>query len=227
MYPEITMSVEDGSQVMWFATFMASTYTEDPVTEDLLANDIDIFVRKSTDLGKTWTDLVNVTNTPGDIITKVPEVALHLASHATDEEVGMFYHLPNLIGLPTVSPATGMEDFVNRIYVGTYYNDQESGSTVSTDEELVVAPKRFNLEQNYPNPFNPITNIAFELDRPGEVLIELFDMKGATVQTLLNEPRNSGRHEFLFNGSSLASGVYLYSMTHNGITQTKKLVLMK
>ena len=120
-----------------------------------------------------------------------------------------------------------MEDYVKRVYVGTYYNDQVSGSTVSTDEELVVAPRRFNLEQNYPNPFNPVTNIAFELDRSGEVLIELFDMKGARVQTLLNETRKSGKHEFLFNGSNLASGVYLYSMTHNGITQTRKLVLMK
>ena len=227
MFPEITMSIEDGSQVMWFATFMASAYTDDPVTEDLLASDIDIFVRKSTDLGKTWTDLVNVTNTPGDITRKVPEVALHLASHATDEEVSMFYHVPYLNGAETVTGATGMEDYVNRVYVGTYYNDQVSGSTVSTDEELVVAPRRFNLEQNYPNPFNPVTNIAFELDRPGEVLIELFDMKGARVQTVLNETRKSGKHEFLFNGSSLASGVYLYSMTHNGITQTRKLVLMK
>ena len=228
MYPEITMSAEEGSQVMWYATFMASKYIDDVVTEDLLAEDIDIFVRKSTDLGKTWTDLKNVTNTPGDFETKVPEVALHLASYATDEEVSMFFHVPNFEGPTTVSPATGMEDYVNRIYIGTYYSDEESGgTTVANDDEIQPTPKRFSLMQNYPNPFNPVTKIAFNLDKPGEVLIDLFDLRGAKIKTLLNESRKTGSHELMFDGSDLASGVYLYSMTFNGVNQTRKLVLMK
>ena len=228
MFPEITMSAEEGSQVMWYATFMASQYSEDVVTGDLLADDIDIFVRKSTDLGKTWTDLKNVTNTPGDLQTKVPEVAMHLASHATDDEVSMFYHVPYLNGDETVTGATGMEDYVNRIYIGTYYNDEESGgTTVANDDEIALEPKRFSLKQNYPNPFNPVTKIAFDLDRPGEVLIDLFDLTGAKIATILNESRKTGSHQITFDGSDLASGVYLYSMTFNGVNQTKKLVLMK
>ena len=59
-------------------------------------------------------------------------------------------------------------------------------------------------------------------------MMDLFDIRGAKVKTLMNESKPVGTHEFAFDGSSLSSGVYFYRMTvSGGATQTRKLVLMK
>ena len=58
-------------------------------------------------------------------------------------------------------------------------------------------------------------------------MLNLYDIRGSKVKTLLNEHRKAGSHEFIFDGANIASGVYFYSMTSNGVTKTKKLVLMK
>ena len=103
---------------------------------------------------------------------------------------------------------------------------RDSGGTVGNDADN-LSPTQFTLQQNYPNPFNPITQIKYDLDTPGKVVMDLFDIRGAKVKTLVNESHSAGSHEFTFDGSRLASGVYFYSMTANGINKTRKLVLMK
>ena len=227
MYPEITMSTEDGSEVMWYGSFKGSAYTENPADENsTLPVDIDIFMRKSTDLGRTWTDLENVTNSLGGIYPeKHLEVSVHLASTATDDEVSVFYQMPDFY-TETYPPATGYEDFMNRVYVGIYSNDAGSGGTVALQDEN-ISPNKFSLEQNYPNPFNPKTQIQFNLNRSGDVALDLFDIRGAKIKSLINKYHEAGSHEFTLDGSSLASGVYFYSLTVNGNTKTRKLALMK
>ncbi len=228
MYPEITMSSEDGSEVMWYASFKGSDFVENPADPEYssLPTDIDIFMRKSTDLGKTWTDLENVTATPGGIYPdKDLEVSVHLASTATDDEVGVFFQMPDFY-TETYPPATGYEDFMNRVYVGVYSNDAGSGGTVGIDNNN-LGPNKFVLDQNYPNPFNPVTQIRFELDRSAKVMLDVFDIRGAKIQSLINMHHEAGVHEVTFDGSSLASGVYFYSLTVDGSTKTRKLALMK
>ncbi len=225
MYPEITMSVEDGSEVMWYAGFKGSAYEENPIDEtSVLPFDIDIFMRKSVDLGRTWTDLENVTNTLGGSLLeeKQLEVSVHLASTATDDEVGVFFQMPDF-NTETYPPATGYEDYMNRVYVGIYSNDAAPLSV----KEGVLSPNKFSLEQNYPNPFNPKTQIQFNLNISGNVALELFDVRGAKIKSLINEYYDAGSHEYSFDGSNLASGVYFYSLTVNGNTKTRKLALMK
>ena len=227
MYPEITLSAEDGSEVMWYGSFKGSAYADNPADEfSTLPVDIDIFMRKSTDLGKTWTDLENVTNSLGGIFPdKQLEVSVHLASTATDDEVAVFYQMPDFY-TETYPPATGYEDYMNRVYVGIYSNDAGSGGTVAVDNDN-IGPSKFSLEQNYPNPFNPKTQIKFNLNNSGYVALDLFDIRGAKIQSLINEHHEAGSHEFTLDGSSLASGVYFYSLTVNGNTKTRKLALMK
>ena len=182
-------------------------------------------MKKSSDGGASWTDAENVTQTPGGIYPdKQLEVGIHLASTATDDQVGIFFQMPDFY-TETYPPSTGYEDFLNRVYVGVYTNDS-GGSSVGTGHDG-LSPSKFTLEQNYPNPFNPITQIKYELEAPGGVALDLFDIRGAKVRTLLNEHRLAGSHEFTLDGSKLASGVYFYSMTANGISETRKLVLMK
>ena len=225
-YPQITFSEEEGSEVMWYAGSEGSDFYWSDDTMFYYPQDIDIYMKKSTDLGETWTELENVTNTPGGIFPdKHLEVGVHLASTGTDDDVSVFFQMPDFY-TETYPPATGYEDFMNRVYVGIYSNDYAGETTVGNDIEN-LGPTKFTLQQNYPNPFNPVTNIKYELDRPGEVLLELFDIRGSKIKTLVNEHRVSGSHQYTFDGSQMSSGVYFYSMTANGISKTRKLVLMK
>jgi photosystem II stability/assembly factor-like uncharacterized protein len=83
------------------------------------------------------------------------------------------------------------------------------------------------LFSNYPNPFNPGTTIKFELRKPSDVRLSVFDMLGREVSVLVNERREAGVHEVRFDASKLASGVYFYRLHAGDFTQTKRLLRLK
>lgn len=103
------------------------------------------------------------------------------------------------------------------------------GELVATAIELVddTVPQSFRLSQNYPNPFNPSTAIAFDLTRSSDVRLEVFNALGQLVRTLANESLAPGSYEVTFNAASLPSGVYTYSLTAEGRSETKMMVLLK
>lgn len=231
-YPNITMSAESEG-TMWFAISGMSEYEYNVDSTVITPLDIDVWMAKSTDNGLHWSEAENVTNTPttGALVNGYPseaalEAGVHLANQGMDESVGVFYQMmdPNVNELGTYD---GYEDFKNWVYVGVYENDWEYEDTTSVGIDKDLTPKDFTLSQNYPNPFNPITQIQYEMKSAGQVNMELFDIRGAKVRTLINENKPEGSYEFAFDGSQLSSGVYFYSMTANGITKTRKLVLMK
>ena len=80
---------------------------------------------------------------------------------------------------------------------------------------------------NYPNPFNPKTEIAFTLPRAAEVKLEVFNIMGQKVTTLIDRQMNAGEHSCVWDGSDVASGVYFYRLETPGFATTKKMVLMK
>jgi len=83
------------------------------------------------------------------------------------------------------------------------------------------------LQQNYPNPFNPVTTIDYVVLQHGPVSIRVYNSLGQEVATLVNESLAAGQYQVTFDASSLASGVYLYRMTAEGYSGTKKMVLVK
>lgn len=85
----------------------------------------------------------------------------------------------------------------------------------------------FDLKQNYPNPFNPTTSIPFDLKTAKHVVLKVFDMNGRLVTTLINKKLSAGHHEFTFDGSSLASGTYIYQLIVDKQLVNKKMVLIK
>ena len=85
----------------------------------------------------------------------------------------------------------------------------------------------FSLNQNYPNPFNPSTKINFQINKSGIVKLSVFDSKGNTVKNLLNERKSSGVYSAEFNGNGLSSGVYYYILEVNGISETKRMLMIK
>ena len=88
-------------------------------------------------------------------------------------------------------------------------------------------PLAFTLEQNYPNPFNPSTEISFSLPKAGSVSLNVFNILGQNVSTLINENLNQGSHSVTFDASGLSSGVYFYLLEFDGAILSKRMLLMK
>jgi len=88
------------------------------------------------------------------------------------------------------------------------------------------------LDNNYPNPFNPTTNIAYSIKDAAKVTLEVYNVKGQLVKTLVNDYRETGHYNVTWNGKDnsskpAASGVYFYKMKAGSYQQTKKMILMK
>ncbi len=88
-------------------------------------------------------------------------------------------------------------------------------------------PSTYALAQNYPNPFNPSTMIEFSLPREASVTLEVFNIIGQRVATLVDEVRPAGFYTERLDGSRLASGVYLYRLNAGGFVATHKMILLR
>ncbi len=96
-------------------------------------------------------------------------------------------------------------------------------------ETVVGAPTAFALNQNYPNPFNPETRIGYRLPVASDVKLELYDMLGRKLATLVNARQDAGAYLIAFNAQTLnlASGIYFYRLQAGNFVETKKMILMK
>ncbi len=88
-------------------------------------------------------------------------------------------------------------------------------------------PRSVTLDQNYPNPFNPSTTIRFSLPQAGEVKLQVFDVNGRLVSTLVNGSMNAGSHTATFHSGSLSSGTYVYRLDTPAGSVTRKMTLIK
>ena len=105
-------------------------------------------------------------------------------------------------------------------------------STSGVNDDGNPVPLRFELDQNYPNPFNPTTCISYQIPENGKVSIEIFNILGQKIKTLINENQITGNHIAVWdskddNGEQLPSGVYFYRITTKQNIETKKMVLLK
>ena len=101
-----------------------------------------------------------------------------------------------------------------------------------SDSDAVEIARSTGLIANYPNPFNPVTNILFSISNDGQVGIDIYNIKGQKIKTLVNKKYNKGKHSVVWNGTddsnvTVASGIYFYRMTTEDFTQTKKMILIK
>ncbi len=91
----------------------------------------------------------------------------------------------------------------------------------------INTPLDYNLEQNYPNPFNPSTVIKYSIPQDGMVTLNVFNLLGEKVASLVNGLQQAGRYEVNFDASKLSSGIYLYTINAGSFNSVKKMVLMK
>jgi len=104
--------------------------------------------------------------------------------------------------------------FTNRVWVGV---EKQKGTSLHN----------FSLQQNYPNPFNPSTTINYFLPSGSFVSLEIYDVLGNHISTLVNEFQAAGNYAKTFSSTELSNGIYFYRLKANGVLQTKKMLLLK
>jgi hypothetical protein len=113
-----------------------------------------------------------------------------------------------------------------------YLSTEESVWRSNPDSIVSVAgnpdiPTEYKLYQNYPNPFNPTTTIRYSVKEAGMVTLTVYDILGKEIKTLVNETKSPGEYTATFDGSSLSSGVYTYTIRAGTFNASRKLVLVK
>lgn len=122
----------------------------------------------------------------------------------------------------------GLKEVFTNVALNNFYSAVEGKGIVSgISHGSVTEPDEFRLNQNYPNPFNPVTKINYELRNSKFVSIKVYDINGKLIATLVNKKQNSGKHEISFDGNNLSSGIYFYELSAEGLSETKKMTLLK
>ncbi len=137
-----------------------------------------------------------------------------------DEGLNRFLRLGRYPALWRDSKSFNMRGKVVQTGIGTFVDD-----TVARTER----PTTIGLEQNYPNPFNPTTNIRFTVPESGHVSLNVYNLIGQRMATLVNQPMNAGTHTVTFDTASLnlSSGLYLYRLEFMEQSITRKMLLVK
>jgi hypothetical protein len=213
----------------------------------------DAFVAKSSNNGRSWFEGVNISET----VTPVGAVAgecnherdVTLATYVTYENGAGYLHISHVldtdvggfpqdegeatesmmnyqrVALADLNFATELDPFWPTLHVDST-GIPFGGSAI--DETSIPTPTSFTLYQNYPNPFNPTTNIHFDIAQNANVTLKVFNVLGEEVATVLNnQTLTAGAHSYAFDGANLSSGVYLYRLEANGVSQARKMMLMK
>ena len=101
------------------------------------------------------------------------------------------------------------------------------GTPTSVRMDKKATPQILVLEQNYPNPFNPSTTISYELPRASTVSLKIFNTLGQEIATLVNEGKEAGYYQAVWNASNVPSGIYFYRLQAGEFVETKKAILLK
>jgi Secretion system C-terminal sorting domain len=113
-------------------------------------------------------------------------------------------------------------------YLGTGQVCQVQPSLRVDDDNNRFPLTGFQLLQNYPNPFNAATTIEFHLSHPSQVSLEIFNLHGEKIVTLVERKKfTAGAHKINWQAENLTSGVYFYHLRTNDFVETRKLILLK
>ena len=125
----------------------------------------------------------------------------------------------------TFNSSTG--NFVQNFSHNANFTDINWSDVTSVDENSNEIPDQFVLNQNYPNPFNPSTIISFNLADATNVSLQVFNVLGQQVTSLLNQRMMKGLHQVQFKADNLQSGTYYYRIETENYSETRKMLLIK
>ena len=135
----------------------------------------------------------------------------------------------------TFTDAQGTPKVVRAIFAdaGGLKDSTTWNFTITPVEDVGVIPTEYALGQNYPNPFNPSTAIRFDLPKQSPVVLEVYNILGVRIRTLLRgENVNAGRHQVIWDGRDetgtiMASGIYLYRISAGDFHSSRRMTLLK
>ena len=119
-----------------------------------------------------------------------------------------------------ISGSVRFDPWLSQGTVPTYASD-------NGEEDLQEQPVAFELHQNYPNPFNPSTQIHYSLPEQARVRLDVYNVLGERVTTLVDEQQNPGHHEVTFDAGGFSSGVYLYRIQSGTFVESRQMLLIK
>ncbi len=156
-----------------------------------------------------------------------------------DPDNGDFHLMSTACGDPYDSPCidAGSPDIIDSLLdcswgLGGLRSDMGAygggdSAMVGIDDYSDLIPKRFALIQNYPNPFNAITVIQYNLPLKSDVTIEIYDILGRKVETLIQGEQPAGQHQAIWKAEDQSSGIYFYRIQAGEYAETRKMVLLK
>jgi len=200
-------------------------------------------VKRSTDYGDTWTDITN--NLP-DITCNAIAISPYNPEHlylATD--LGVFVSINGGTQWDEYNeglPLTYVSDIhyhpmdrtlrISTIGRGAFKSKAVDSIVTSVESNDDTLPDDFIVYDNYPNPFNPTTNIVFEINKPGNVQINIYNELGQKIHELINKEFSVGVYHVTWNGKNgldmnVASGIYYARIIHDSVAKSIKMTLMK
>jgi len=165
--------------------------------------------------------------------------ALSISNYSINNEIsvlsGVVSNDQNKVTLNTTSHTPG------QVYTITVSNIKDiAGNLISSQNNIInypdsiknnededLIPLKFSLKQNYPNPFNPSTKIGWQSPVNGHQTLKIYDILGNEVAILVDEYKPAGNYEVNFETHNLASGIYMYRLTSDNFTETKKMILIR
>jgi len=153
----------------------------------------------------------------------------------TDQVVGNFYPYPDLLSTFNTIPVNG--DWIIQVsdnnlpYIGYFTGwglefNVDKLTTIDKESEGLL-PDNYKLYQNFPNPFNPITTIRYYLPKKSHVDLNIYNILGQMIKSLVNTSKSAGFHKVEFNAKDLPSGVYFYKIEADSFREVKKMILLK
>lgn len=187
-------------------------------------NERDLYFQYSSDDAATWSQPVRLTNTT-DIDEAYPSISIYnkgdVASGET-YELNMTYMKDPGVG-PTTFGGSAPASLNNLVYRKISFSAPIGIHNIGSE-----VPKTFSMNQNYPNPFNPTTKIRFAVPKTADVTLQVFDITGKVVATLINNVNLTAGYKVIdFDASNFASGIYFYRINAANFTDTKKMILVK
>jgi len=110
---------------------------------------------------------------------------------------------------------------------GTIWKTTNGGGVPVGINEKPIKGNDYSLSQNYPNPFNPVTTIQYSIPEGANIKLILYDALGSKAAVIVDEYKPAGNYTVQFDGSKLASGIYLYRLESGNYTDSKKLILLR
>jgi len=208
----------------------------------------DVYISMSQDGGMNWSQGINITNTvtpnaapAGQCWSELyPTMAekvdgtCHIL-YVMDRDAGSIVQTEGSWTLNEVKyHSVSVDDIPSTPLVpqwpelGSYSIHIQQGSYLGLPgSDRYAQAYTFEMSQNYPNPFNPTTSIQFTLDEVSNVSLKIYDLLGKEVATVTEGTYGTGQHTVTFDGSNLASGVYIYKIDTGKHSKAQKMLLLK